>query len=83
MRVAVIMFVFLLAACESNEKKLARLEGDKETQCLNEQYYRERLDSLMKDGTRHSPVIDSLRTRWYGYHERCQLATRDYGRFMR
>jgi hypothetical protein len=82
-----------LLACESNEKKLSRLEGDRTMYCLLEQSYREKYEAARfpggitlaqtKNRPHETPASDSLRRSYLDYHTKCELATREYNRFMR
>lgn len=82
-----------LLACESDEKKIARLEGERTMHCLLEQSYRDKYTAarfpkgitvaVTKHPPPETPESDSLRRRWMDHHTKCELATREYNRFMR
>lgn len=79
MRVAAIALVFLLSACESDVEKLRRLESEKTTQCLNEQYYMEKYTKARPPYPASStPESDSLGKLVLDYKARCELLTRQY-----
>jgi hypothetical protein len=88
---ALLAVVLLTSACESNEKKLARLEREKTTACLNERASFRKLNEVRFPGgvTRESvhtpptPAAESLGKEWMSYRTKCELATREYDRFMR
>lgn len=82
--------VCFLAACESDEKKLQRLQGDQAMYCLNAQAHYREFEAVRYPGgmTAKNPrgipshKADSLRGIWYEYKTKCELATRDLNRFM-
>jgi hypothetical protein len=78
----------VLVGCESDAKKLERLEGRKAVECLLQQAYWTKFDSVAypHGPTSHqikSPEADSLRRVWNDHRTKCELATRDYNQFMR
>lgn len=85
-------FVASLSGCESEEKKLARLENERTTQCLLEEAYREKViaarfptgvtASTAKNRPPITPEVDSLMRRWTEHKTKCDLATRDYNRSL-
>jgi hypothetical protein len=84
--------VTALFGCESDGKKLSRLEREQATQCLLEQAYRDKaMTARYGPGgmtsanmrTAMTPEAESLGRRWIEHRTKCQLATRDYYRFMR
>lgn len=87
------MLFLALLACESDEKKLSRLESERTMQCLLEQAYREKAMAsrfpkgvtveTAKNRPPLTPEADSLGRRWMEHHTKCELATREYNRFMR
>lgn len=78
--VCFITSVLLLTACESDAKKLQRLQGDRAVHCLLVDKYRE--DYLAAKKAK-SPHADTLLQRWNEHNTGCEIATRDLDRFMR
>ena len=82
--------VSLFAACESDEKKLQRLQGDQAMYCLNAQADQREYETarypggMTQENIRALPsrAADSLGKIWYEYKTKCELATRDLNRFM-
>lgn len=82
--------VLSLSACESDEKKLQRLQGDQLMYCLDAQAHQREYETArypggmtqLNIGTPATPKADSLRKIWYEYKTKCELATRDLNRFM-
>lgn len=73
--------VALLTACESDEAKLQRLSGERAVQCLLVDKYRE--DYLAAKRNPSNPYADTLGQQWMEANTKCELATREYNRFMR
>jgi hypothetical protein len=90
-RSPLLILLLALAACESDEKKLARLENERNTQCLLAQAYEDRYTAarFLKGMTREAvkkpitPEADSVGRRWIEHRRKCDHATREYNRFMR
>ena len=80
-RGVLISLIVLLAACESDEAKLQRLQGAAVTLCLNAQARREALSTT--PGAPRPPGYDSLLREWGEYDAKCKLAEREFNRFMR
>ena len=83
---ALLLSFSILAGCESDEHKLARLHKEAETLCSGLQNMRGQLDSafgfwMMRDTDTLAPIMaaygDSLKY-WY---DKCEFAIRDYNRF--
>lgn len=72
-----------LSACESDDKKLARLEQERATECLLEQAYHDKAMNARKKSVNMSPEADSLGRHWLEHRAKCQIANRDYNRLMR
>lgn len=76
-----ISLVMVSTACESDEAKLTRLNGDRAVACLlAEKYHNEyEMVSLQKP----SHLKDSLTRQSVEWSTKCDLATREVNRFMR
>jgi hypothetical protein len=92
MRPIAIAGLILVCACESSVAKLQRLENEKSTECLLEQAYRDKAMKArygpggMTPANVRSPMTpeaDSLGRQWMDHRAKCELATREYSRFMR
>lgn len=81
----------LLMACESEGKKLQRLQGDQSGACIDEQVsHRAYIDARYPGGRNPenlraplTPVAESLGREWIDAKTKCELAQRDLNRFMR
>jgi hypothetical protein len=68
----IIIAMPLLTSCESDDKKLERLGGDKQTACLAAEWNYQAYLKHEQDAKE-----------WMESRRRCDLATREYNRFMR
>lgn len=85
--------VIAIAGCRSEADRLSRLENERNTQCLLEQAYYDKYTAarfpkgitraVTKNPPPETPESDSLGRRWMEHHTKCELATREYDRFMR
>ena len=83
-------FSIMFVACESDEKKLQRLQGEWGTACLNAQMDQRDYEAARYPGgvtVRNlaglpSRKADSLFLVWQDHKTKCDLATRDLNRFM-
>lgn len=81
----------LLIGCESDEKKLQRLQGGQLMYCLDAQASQREYETarypggMTRENLRAVPTAkaDSLLLVWQEYRTKCDLATRDLNRFMR
>lgn len=78
------LLIGLLAvtACESEEAKLQRLQGDRAVACLLAQKY----EREVQQSNVNRPTVtysDTLGRLWRDWDAKCTLATRELNRFMR
>jgi hypothetical protein len=88
----VLVGVIAIAACQSDAEKLTRLEQERTTECLLEQAYHDKAMTArygpggMTPANMSTPLTreaDSSARLWIEHRTKCELATRDYNRFMR
>lgn len=87
LRCCFVSVIFVLTACQSDEEKLQRLQGDQAVHCLLVEKYREDYDLARKAdhdaNVARSDHTDSLLREWGDRKAKCDLATRELNRFMR
>ena len=82
LRVAFITLLLMVStACESDESKLQRLNGDRAVNCILAEKYRREFEMVALQ--KRSPLQDSLARMSTEYNAKCELSTREYNRFMR
>lgn len=77
---AFVSLSIIFVACESDQAKIQRLDSQKATMCLNQEYYERQYEMVALQVK--TPLQDSLARMTEEYRTKCDLATRDYNRFM-